>query len=98
MEWESLKNVAEEADYCWRFVQLIRSILFFQVEPGESRDKLGLVMVAKSALEWIEDPTRDVSPESLASVKELCQQIIADGSDPDKPLPGHLVASVRFGL
>lgn len=81
-----MDKTLEELRYCYEYVQMVRGILFWLIEPDEGRDRKGLVLLAEIAKKWAEDEDcsrlTDATKEGLLG---FCEKIIEAGAKSDGP-------------
>lgn len=79
MRNDKAESVFEEYRYNEKFIQIIRGLLFWEVEPDESRDRKALVLLAKHALNWAENGPQRLSADIKPGFIGFCQSIIDAG-------------------
>lgn len=91
-------RVFEEYRYNQRIVQMIRGLLFWEIEPGESRDRKALVILAKYAKKWAEAKPARLTDDTEPFFLEFCQNIIDAGSKTQGPeMPEPWTVGIKIG-
>lgn len=90
MAKDKADEVFEEYRYNQKIVQLIRGLLFWAIEPDESRDRKALVILAEYAKTWAKSSPQRLTDDLQPGFLEFCQSIIdagikADGPDVPEP-------------
>lgn len=79
-----IEATLKEIDYDWGYMQTVRGLMFWLVEPDESRDRKALVLLATFAKSWAEKKPPRLSKDSEFFI-EFCQKIIDAGAKSDGP-------------
>lgn len=74
-----------EIKYDEEFIQQIRGLLFWLVEPNESRDRKALVILAEYAKKWAESKPKRLMPDLEKGFLDYCQGFIDAGADAQGP-------------
>ena len=94
---DEIERVFTELRGDHEFVQQVRSILFWAIEPDESRDRKALVILAEFSKKWAEVPPSRLGNESHKFLVDMCDKIIEAGSKKDGPdMPGSFQVGLSF--
>jgi len=84
--WQDFEKNIQELKYYYDYVQQVRTLLFWAVEPGESRDKLGMKILAEYTLDWIKQRPKRLRPDAEKYLTELCNEMLESGTTLETPL------------